>query len=685
MNSIFRGGNIYIVPPIIYTISFAVMVFTAFISVGANDIIWLLNLDGIYIGSVRSIDLFTIVYWFMASILLDRASSLIISKYIAFMSLLAPLYLFKKDISGDRGFIISSLLIIVYPYLYSLLTISRYDVLLGIVLNALTIYYLKIYLDGDVSSLNIMYIAFLSLLVGLTDYLSGVITFLTILLYYIYSRMGNGLISVKGIYVLASLPALSGFIFSGYRAVLTIDFNVLTPPFIILLVLGITGLYMIYRDKGVIPSIYLFWLAASTSITWLSIGPVGLPIYIIYPLFIPLSYLVLNGLKGLYKVVYEGGEDVIEIDLGGVKLPTLILVALLIFSGISQSYVVADQVARYNQFVTERYGADALLDVVNWIKFNTPEDAKILVEYPLSTWISLYTGREVITDYNPFGDDNFDLASYEASSMLNSNYEVRNAYIRIWDWSPVAPQRTPLISSSDGRSYIDFIYIDENNARVTYIDGGRVVSPDFYSYLSANSTWVERSSDRVVLMHRYVLSGGVLITKYITLDKDPKVNIKYIITSNQSNILNFLIKLWIPWERRVGVTEIRGSSFYFTLDSGEYRIDFGGDLKSIDFRPDEKWAQQRVSALYQPDGDNTIEVDIDIIVLNAREISWAGDGVVSYSIDELLSKNGVSYAVIPTILKKELMDRFGLDYKHFKHVYENSKLTVYKVTIELEG
>jgi hypothetical protein len=56
--------------------------------------------------------------------------------------------------------------------------------------------------------------------------------------------------------------------------------------------------------------------------------------------------------------------------------------------------------------------------------------------------------------------------------------------------------------------------------------------------------------------------------------------------------------------------------------------------------------------------------------------------VIAADIKELLAKYKISYAIIPTVVKKENMDKFGLYYEIFKSLYQNDYLTIYKVIIQ---
>ncbi|MEM3162651.1 MAG: hypothetical protein QW056_06675, partial [Candidatus Bathyarchaeia archaeon] len=473
---------------------------------------------------------------------------------------------------------------------------------------------------------------------------------------------------------LLSLTSLTSFMFAEVQT-----FEPSTSPLLLMIgiPLGIAGLFLLrhHRSLSLLPS----WLFSSTLVPMVMHPPMIL-LYPSIPIAVLSSTLLSTCLHKALHISRELDEYHVELDVG--RAAGILLYVLLLSSVIIQSYVIVNDVGASTGVYFERYGSNDLVEALNWICTYSPRDAVILAEHPLGTWISSYTGRPVITNIPTASSPSnigYFLQCYDADTILNANYEIRNRFIRLRDWETVAPQRSPVIASSDGEKYTDFLYLDENHATVTYEYKGVTVAPDFYMYLEKNTSWVIRSGEQAVLQHFYLLEDGVKIFKSISLNKSASTLITYKITSEESVLKMFTVKLWIPWERKLGFTEVSGNTFSLQLDSGSYEIEFRGDLAELKFGFDEKWSQPRVHAVFKPI-ENRIYAEILIRALDVRPVSWMKDEVVSVSARELVIKHNVGYAVIPIAVKREFMDKFGLDVDLFKSQFENAKLTVYKAT-----
>ena len=66
------------------------------------------------------------------------------------------------------------------------------------------------------------------------------------------------------------------------------------------------------------------------------------------------------------------------------------------------------------------------------------------------------------------------------------------------------------------------------------------------------------------------------------------------------------------------------------------------------------------------------------MIKNPSKVNWVNNPQI-VTVSGIIRKYRLSYIIIPIYLKTIFMDRFGYDYDHFKSVYENNKLTIYKV------
>jgi len=249
------------------------------------------------------------------------------------------------------------------------------------------------------------------------------------------------------------------------------------------------------------------------------------------------------------------------------------------------------------------------------------------------------------------------------------------------DWGPVAPQRVPSFAVSDGENFVDFLYVDESHAQVTYDLNGSSYTPNFYNYTVRFSDWVDRSSEVAILSHIFAVEGA-LINKTICLSRSvAEASVEYKIEANpNASLQKFSLKAWIPWERRLGFTKVSGSMVELSLDVGDFLVSFEGNVLSVSFEPDKVWSQMKAETIFAP-ASNQIYAKMTVKALTAKPIRWSTDEIVAYATTELMAQHRVAYVVVPTIVKKQGMDRFGLDFPKFLSMFENNKLTVYKIIL----
>ncbi|MEM1587214.1 MAG: hypothetical protein QXX99_07455 [Candidatus Bathyarchaeia archaeon] len=652
--------------------TFYTMNLNYFLLVKPLDIIWL-NQGSNPLVSGNSV-LFSCIIWFFTQLSLKPIDSINISAALALTLLSLTTFYFSRRVSGDRlGSFISALLSILFPSHVWLVCTSNYHILLGLTLVQVALLHLH---ENDMKPLRkAAMIAMFGLLISFTDFLSTMIFFVSALAWWLILLAFRRKISLMDVYPLFSATSLISLVFSRIQIV---EPPITLLPMIIGMLMSIPAFILLIKERK--SCVICCWLASSIIVTALTLPPL-LFLYAALPAIISSFTLFTTYLKKMIAAAKEGEElYIMEIDIP--KIVGLALLLLLIVSALISTHSVLNSVASETKIYVERYGYGDLLGALEWIKSNTPEGTVVLAEYPLSTWIKSYANRPTLGNYPVNFDKNVEefMMSYDADTILNSNFEMRNLFLRLRDWGPVAPQRAPSFASSKDGKYLDFLYIDENHVNVKYSFRGETLKPDFYGYKERTVSWLVRSGEEAALQYVYALEGNVTIVKRIFLEKSPEATIEYSVTSTSSNIESFSVKMWIPKERKIGFAQISGNKFYFMLDSGEYVVEFQGNLKKLIFGPDEIWLQNRVFAVFEQ-LDNQILVRIIVRVLKAEPLTWMKDEVFSTSARELLTKYRVGYAVIPTAVKKVNMDRFGLDDELFKSQYENSKLTVYMVRV----
>jgi hypothetical protein len=633
-----------------------------------SSIKWLNQLTDPFTGKPPT--LFLYISWFFTQFSISPINSITFSTLIIFILLpLAAFYLEKAVVGDDFSSFLAGFVTIMFPsHVWSICS-SNYSSLLGLLLTSFTIMLLC---KGVNPVKRVFLMVLTSFLTSLADSISGLILFATCLTYWLLHLILERKPSLTEFYPLFSAPSL---IFFPLTKTLIFEPPTTLLPIILGFLASAAGLLLLKNRE-----IFLLtasWLFSSMLVPSLIYSPL---IYSYASLPIAVSSMTLLAESRRGAIILDGEENYVEVDVG--KAAGLALLSLIVLSTLTSTCNVVGDAASHIMVYVERYGGDDLLDALNWINRHTPENAVILAEFPLSIWIQSYTNRPAITNhpvkFNQYAEEF--IRSYDADTMLNANYEVRNRFMRLRDWESVAPQRAPSFASSNGEGYVDFLYLDENHATLTYIYNGETLKPGFHQYAEKTTSWISRSSELAVLQHTYILEGGVTIVKRLSLLREAYSTVEYNITSAASTLESFSVKLWIPWGRRLGFTQVSENRFYFTLDSGEYEVEFYGDITYIRFGYDEEWSQPRVLTIFKS-VNNQIQAKIVVRALNVEPVKWAEDKVVSVSAKELLAKYNVSYAVIPTAVKGEFMDRFGLDDALFKSLYENSKLTIYKVTL----
>ncbi|MEM3833348.1 MAG: hypothetical protein QW128_07155 [Thermoprotei archaeon] len=675
---------LYKLMPIVSLIVVYIIVYYLLISnvlfTKTGDIVWLSAMNDLW-GSYYRYNSFAIVTFALNSLTLSPMLSMNTIILLFFITLFIPGYLFITRIAKNAflGFL-AGILFLAYPINIQLIEESKYDIFSSIVVLGITMYVFYSICDRhDVRALLILFTS--SLVVSLFSPYSGMVYFLSIFVYYVRDLIKGNTKFLGN--VLSVSPSLLLY-FLLHREPIGSEFISLELlPLFFLVSSGIIGmLYMhahLINGKGNI--VLLSWFIGIILASLLSFDAGVFLIYGQYPLVIYAIFLLGFGARNLYSIVKREGEELtVEIDV--LKLGAILLTTLLFISSVVASINVYGTSINSSRLFLDIYGNNDLIEALNWISKNTDRNAVIVSEYPLGSWINLYTGRPTLENKPSSLNISMKdfLSSYDADSILNSNFEIRNRYIRVRDWSPVAPQRDPVIGSSDGYNYVDFLYIDENHAKVKYVLDGKTVEPDFYNYKSTHSEWIYRNDSSAMLHHVYLLDG-VRIDKYLTVSRSSEVKIVYNVTGGSDvRILGFSLKLWIPWERKLGFTQVKNNTFSVSMDSGDYQVIVSSRLMNMSFGPDEKWTQYRLLCNYEPIGNN-IYTEIIVKALNAKSVSWMDDKIVAISADELMAKYRVAYLVVPTIIKKEFMDRFGLDYSRFKSQFENEKITIYKVTL----
>jgi hypothetical protein len=250
--------------------------------------------------------------------------------------------------------------------------------------------------------------------------------------------------------------------------------------------------------------------------------------YVIFGLLLLSSTLLLNVRKFSVATV-ENGTRFVHVD--GTRAAALVFILLILAADLGTS--VAASRASVNGYATlaTRYGNPELFQAMAWLNQNTPAGSAVLSEYPLSLWVNTLGGRPSLSNFNLNSSYSGFLATYDADTMLNSTYEMRNGFMRVRDWAPVAPQRSPLISVAGGDQYLNVLYVDENHLNLLDPNGVPISVP--YGNVTKLSSGFAEVNGSVALQQRYVISG-VNVERDVLMGNGAQLTLAYVVTANQT-------------------------------------------------------------------------------------------------------------------------------------------------------
>ena len=394
--------------------------------------------------------------------------------------------------------------------------------------------------------------------------------------------------------------------------------------------------------------------------------------FVVYPLVLLSSGTIIYAHDAV-KSVAQGGDTAVEIDV--VKAAAIGVLVLMLLASAGTTFAQTQSFASDRSF-SDRYGSSSLLQAMDWLKSNTPSGSLVLAEYPLSQWVQTVAVRPVLTDLPVSPNSSQFTRSYDASTILNATNEMSNGYFRVRDWAPVAPQRSPVIGVSEGNQYVDFLYNDENHFGLLNSTGGVIPIP-YAERPKLQSGFVD-ANGTTELVEVYTYSGAT-VEQDISLGSGAEATITYAVTyGSGSGMTGAQLKLWVPWDRQIGFSQVQGRTLALDLDVGHFTIAASGPVSSMKFGQDPVWGQPEVTLVAS--ARSSFEVTIRVSASDIRPVTWS-TGFTAVSDTQLLSKYQVAFAVIPTAVKTENLDRFGTYFPTYTSVFQNDKLTIYRINL----
>lgn len=204
----------------------------------------------------------------------------------------------------------------------------------------------------------------------------------------------------------------------------------------------------------------------------------------------------------------------------------------------------------------------------------------------------------VIAEFNPEGG----AIDIDVTLSINSNKRSQ---------MPVWAVHTPDLIMSHGIQYIvaesgtagflDRSFADPIESLVVKDSFNRILSE------SGGNSWVEAPSNAEVLFDESSLdgvrrigyeTGGLYINKTLC-ESSRAIDILYAIApiENRPSLVSMNLSIWIDWDILLLDHTIQENEVKLELSSGEFEVEFLGDLMHMEVGPDPTWGQNRVQAV----------------------------------------------------------------------------------------
>ena len=450
-----------------------------------------------------------------------------------------------------------------------------------------------------------------------------------------------------------------------------------TALLFILAVLGFITLYV--RGSRESLTILFTWIIFPFLFTQSYIFGIALdfkrfPIFSVPPILILASASLIN-ISGSKLIRRYGDEYYANLDRSILLSMAVGLIILTLSIGIAMPYKISE----YYHYLTDyAYGVEEKLDALNWIIENTPRDAVIVADEGFGRWIEGYAGRRVLMALPPYqifikGE----YRRFEASNLImTTNIELRNEYIRISDDTPYLSNRTPWIAFSNGKDYINLIYLIDGTFEVLFNYSGSTWIESPYKAEIHDIRWIVRNGEvaKITISYR---TKSLQIDKTLELRKGEKsIYIEYdVIPLIDAELIYAKLPIWIPYGSKIDNILSKDKELSIKVEGVPVKIIGSSEF---DIGPDDKWGQNRVLLIYRP-VNNEIHARLTITFPSAKKNIWGQDLYASTS-DEEIEKYNVKYIALAK--EKNNYIRFLKD-PRFKTIYENNKIIIF--TIEEKG
>ncbi|MEM1547099.1 MAG: hypothetical protein QXP91_11680 [Candidatus Methanomethylicia archaeon] len=395
------------------------------------------------------------------------------------------------------------------------------------------------------------------------------------------------------------------------------NLNMLNPLIILATISTIAGMYLAFRSyRNTLPY---------TVIPLISVI-ILLPITINHLLLIPAIPLI-----SLLSTLHRGSiqsirvmDDVYEVNIDLDRLTPILLIAILIFSSIYNTYVFTSS---YKLYSSESL---RIRELSREIRDLIPIGSRVIAPLNLSVWIEALTGMDMLSIYS------YDI---DMNTITSTNHRLMNSYIIVDDTNPISYQYTSKVKVYDGYEYINLISVNDGEIS-----------------LSISNNTINLHNSYIIDVYGNETSDFLLLT---TIYKHPLLTVKKVESlSKWSPTLSITYSANTSSTLRIEIPLVVHGDFELLVEDGNIMIMTGKHTVSLMVRSSGNVDVKPLGNILNISSTSVKPLDIEIIltISSARKSQykpWMG------SLRSLLRDLNVSYIVDekPSSFLKQLQRR----------------------------
>ena len=393
---------------------------------------------------------------------------------------------------------------------------------------------------------------------------------------------------------------------------------------------GVFGLYAKGCKKELV--LPIGWILVSVGLSIFHPRSLILSVPVILA-FIPSSLIYWREMVKVRKVAEKETEPYYEIEIEpglALKVTVAILTVMLLILAIPSAIVLGNHEAQ------PQTRARDIEDAFHYLQ--TISASGLIVAHPsMANWLSAISGLMVLPTVNN--------VSFEIADLLTTtSFRIITSFLKVDDWEPFSPAKSPLIHVYDGKTYRPLLYVDDSYSRITLVGPkGEEFTESPYKARFLGHEWFE-SEEKITLVIRFQ-SSGLFINKTIEVDKEsPVVRISYSakVFKEDWSIKSFMLNVFsVPLETLPEI-KLDGGGVFMEIEEHRFAINYSGNLERLS---QGKTKDQRyITGVFHPSRGVSINGSVTISSLTATS---SGRTHWYAAFTDLAKKLGVRYVIVP--------------------------------------